>query len=316
MKKSLLLGFAAVAAVSLVSCDKHEDNSYQTSIAVPVYNLFTPINGDGNPFVGSAIYSFTVVYPAETITISTNNLSNPNGTSGSFTTKPLSFDAKYYTVDDTGRESISVKSQDPNDSGISIYDLNCLLTQAVYFPPRVTDTDALPEYHGLNWHRPISSYHYVFAQFQYGDDYNVRSFWYDQTFKGQTITSYPSGTGMTTYNTEGISYRVVMQLKKDGSISDKADLIMYDAKFAEPQPELSYIVLKDLNLQFTNEGYTITGDDVIPLVAENGEYTPYPAFVFNNFKASVSGNLTGVSMAFTVAGRFSGNFTGSCIANN
>lgn len=316
-KTSLLLGCAAATAVLLGACNKNDGNTSSTTVSVPVFNLFTPVGGAGTPFVGSATYGFTVEYPAATVTLTTNKFNLPNGSSGSFTTIPMSFDYKIITVDNMGRESLSFKVQDPSDKGAKISNLNANLTQAVNFPPNMTDIENAQG--GYKWLVPTSTMHFAFVQFNYNDEWNVRSFWPDLTYKGTTSTTYPSdmrnpfGSEKVNFTGTDPQFRIIMQVK-DGAITNKADVMIYGPKFAPTMPELGTMLLENLDLEFTNSGYTVSGKDVIPSLLEGGEWQPYPGFPFNDFNAVVDGNLTTSRIQFTVAGMFAGSFSGSCIA--
>lgn len=308
MKKSLLFGCLGLMALGFTSCNSDNDYSSVTNTIILGYNLFTPVDGNGTPFVGSGTYNMTIKYPESTITLSATNMATPTGVSATFKTLPMGFVTNYIVIDETSRESITFKSADPSDVGSKIYNLNANVTNAIYFPPKFEDLDALP---GYKWFVPTQSIHHLFMQYQFGDNWNVRTFWPDMTYQGQTITSYPQAS--EPYSTVGVKYRVIMNVKEDFSIGKTADVIMYDAKFAAPQPEISYIVLKGLDLQFNENGYTVSGTNVVPYMVEGGEYIEVPRYMFNDFNASVSGDMTGVKMSFTVAGVYTGEFSGTCL---
>lgn len=310
MKKSLLLGLSAIIALGFASCNKNDDYSQTTSIAIPAFNLFTSVSGNEAPFVGTSTYSFSVKYPDETITVSTSNMTTPSGSAATFTTIPMSLKSKVITVDETAREVLNFSAQEATESGSKIYSLNGELTQAVNFPKNYQNVDALP---GYKWLIPTSSFHHIFMQYRYGENWEVRTFWPDVTYRGTTVTAFPQDPAG--YTTDGIQYRIVMQFNEDDlSLNKKADLIIYDAKFAPQSPDIQYIVLKDLNIEFNENGYTVSGTEALPFMVEGGEYIPLSKFMFNNIKAVVSGDLTGISISYTVAGIYTGTFNGSCIA--
>ena len=307
MKKSLLLGIAAVAAISFSSCLKSEDDHYTNTSDIPAYNLFTPVSGEGTPFVGTAIYRYIVEWPAGTIKVQTNNMSLPGGTTGYFNTIPMLYENKYVTVDNINREVNTFTSKTPTESGMEISNLTGMVTQAVPFPPYSKDEDITP---GYVWYVPVQNAFFVFMQYQYGSSWNVRTFWPDMTYAGATEASYSPAA--PPFVTDGIQYRIIMQ-RKENAITDKADLIIYNARFVPQMDPLASIIVKDLDLEFTADGYTVSGKNNVPYLVEDGELQEYPSRIFNDFEAKVSGDLTEISMNYTVAGVFKGTFQGSCL---
>lgn len=306
MNKFSLLTCVASLPLILASCNNGDDFKYTNTVNIPSYNLITSSSGTEEPFVGTATYGITVEYPIGTIVLNTSNLQLPKGVTGNFTTVPMNLVAKDFVIDGEQKESIYFTSPDPTNKGTAITNLNAYVTQAVYWPVALPDGSQVP---GYTWTVPTQTQHFAFMQYNYGSDYYVRSFWPDLNYRGQTITTYPGAD--TPYTTDGIQYRVVMQ-RKDGALTGKADMIFYNAKFSPMTPDLC-VVVKDLDVEFTNDGYTLSTTDNVPYMVEAGELQPVDRFTFNDIKASVSGDLTGISINYTVASVFKGTFSGSCM---
>lgn len=302
MNKILLIGAVAASSLALTSCSENSDNSSTTTVPINAYNLFVPSSGDGDVYTGLALYRSVITFPATTIQIGTDNMAMPGGGNVSFSTINMPLASAMLSVDDEGREVIIFGDKNPSDKGASVSNLSGSLTQAVYFPPNVT----VP---GYKLFIPGNSLHYMVMQYDLNNEWNVRTFWPDMTFRGSTVTSYP---GMEeAYSNNNIAYRVVMQLK-DNAVTDKADVIFYNAKFAPKAPEIT-VVLKDLDLVFSDKGYTVEGKDVIPYTVEAGALQETPRFKFNTFDLAATGDMTTAMINYQVADIYKGSFTGNSV---
>ncbi len=300
MNRLLLTGLISASAISLVSCDKETENSYTNTTPVSAYNLYVSAAGDAVPSTGSALYKFTLKFPESTIQVSADNMALPGGSTSSFFTVGMNLASATIKVDETSREVIAFGADEATESGSAVSELSGYLTQAAYLPPDIT----VP---GYKLFVPSNTLHYVVMQYALNDRWNVRTFWPDATFKGSTITSYP---GMTeAYSNSNISYRIVMHLNEDKAVTDKADIIFYNAKFAPKAPEIT-VVLKNLYLEFNDRGYTVKGDDVIPYMVEAEDLQETPRFKFNKFDMRVTGDLTSAVIEYQVADVYKGSFSG------
>lgn len=308
MKKTFILGSAGLLMFGLASCEKEKEATTSITISLDAYNLVTEsASQGGEPFVAKCRYYFGLEMPQNNITIGASSLLLPGGSTSSFSTKPLPFTVSTVEVDGTGREKISFAAQSASGSGQSIENLTGMLTQAVNFPPFYNDEDYVP---GYDWMYPINSLHYAYVQYVLGGDRLVRTFWPDATYTGTTVTEYP---GMdAAFNSNTIQYRIILQ-EKDNALTGKADVVFYDAQFAPAAPAIKVILIKDLDVNFTNAGYVVSGIDKIPYIVEDGEWQEIPRFIFNAFEATVNGDLTDVQMNFKVAGVYNGIFSGSCV---
>lgn len=303
MNRLLLTGLISASAISLVSCDKETENSYTNTTPVSAYNLYVSADGDAAPSTGSALYKFTLKFPESTIQVAADNMALPGGSTASFSTVGMKLASAIVSVDETSREVIAFGAEDATEGGTDVSELKGYLTQAACLPPDIT----VP---GYKWFVPSNTLHYVVMQYTLNDRWNVRTFWPDATFKGSTVTSYP---GMTeAYSNSGISYRIVMRLNKDNALTDKADIIFYNAKFAPKAPEIT-VVLKNLDLKFNDRGYTVEGTDVIPYMVEADDLQETPRFKFNKFDMRVTGDLTSAVIVYQVADVYKGTFTGVCV---
>ena len=307
MKTLLKLAVAGAALFGLVSCDQESEDTRTFSFAMAAYNLITSVDDDDVAFVAPVVYSFATKYPDNTITVASSSMSLPDGGSATFTTVPVQMSIKNVSVDDRNVEHITFSSSDPTQSGAKITDFNGILTQGAYAPGSVEVPGYPREYPSkLVAHFPILDY-------TLNESWRVRTFWSDMTFAGTTTTTYPGMTGP--YTNGKIRYRVVMKTGTANSLTGKADVIFYNAKFAasEKAPEIT-VALKDLDLKFTKQGYTLAGTDVVPFMMEGGELVPAPSYVFNNFTFNVVGNLTQCTASYKVANVFDGQFQGVSIA--
>lgn len=306
MRKILLLGLAAVFGMTLTSCNDKDDDkaTYLTSTnLVPAYNLFTDAAGKKEPFAAIGNYKYTMTSPAYSVQMSVESMLLPGGTVGGFATDVVSMNVNYVQYDNLTAEALSFRIKDANNNPL-VSDIRCLLTQAAYAPEEV-------EGYKIDRLVPNKTASYTVMQYNYGD-WLVRTFWPDMTFKGKTVTS---GAGMDgSYENEDISYRVKMQLGLGGTLSDKADLYIFNAKFAANMPfEIKLILLKDLDLKFTNDGYEVSGSQIIPFMLEGGQLEETKRFAFNSIKMVVDGDLTQMKADYEVASMYRGSFTGASI---
>lgn len=299
-----------------VSCkESSEPYSYKSTVSVQAYNLFTSATDDEEPVVGTAVYSLTMTYPDPKISVSSSKMIVPGNTQIDFSVSDMSMTTDNYQWNGIVRQTISFNGN--NSSLPAITDFRGCISNAVNYHPDFPKQESVP---GYSWKTPSTGvnglYSYVFLQYDY-DKWNVRTFWNDMTYSGLTITSYLSGDETISFNNENVYYRVIM--KGTGADLNKADILIYDAKFAEPMPQMT-LVLKGLDLEFTNDGYTISGQNIVAEMKGDGGLVPFPAFPFTSFKAVFNGKLTGMNASYTVENKasgavYTGLFNGSCFLN-
>ena len=150
----------------------------------------------------------------------------------------------------------------------------------------------------------------LYLHYDLNKKFLVKTFQRDTYYCGKTVTTYPSEEGMQAYENENINYRVVVDVEKS-----KADVVLYDAKFAAPAPALTGMVLRGLDVTYFNGGFQISGKDIVPEVMEgDNATTPNSRYTFNDFTlSSSSSDLIDVECSYTVATVFKGAFSGSAI---
>lgn len=310
MKKILLTGLLVSSFLIMASCSDDKENSFTSSRSVPAYNLYTSVSGVEDAVVLPATYVMTTKSPEMTVSLAASNMSLPGGGKGNLTTIDMPFNISGVEIDGYYCETLTFTSESPYKSGLSISKLSGSVTQAAYNPGDVE----VPGYDRIvpnpNMGRPQN-----FCVFDYliGTEWRVRSFWPDMTFCGTTVTTFPGMTGP--YSNDKIAYRVIMHRDDNGAILNKADIIFYNAQFAPQAPEIT-VVLRDLTLNFNNNGYKISGTDIVPDMVEAGALQPVNRYKFDSFNFVVQGNLTSASASYSVAGMFNGSFSGSSIKWN
>lgn len=293
MKRFLLPVMAG--AMLLTACSKESDATQ--TFTYEVYNLATSIHPDETPAVSEGKYGMVYNISEGKVTVSTNYFLLPGNLNGSFLLNNIPFTS--YTSA-TGQQ-IVLNADNPSMGGgsnVAITDFRCTVTNDyVVYPgavPGVVGTTVF--------------YSFPMMKYTVDGDYTVRTFLRDNTFLGSTTTSYPAENGFATFENENIYYRVVMDVK-----ARKADVVLYKAKFAEAAPELT-MILKNLDLEFTNSGYVVSGKNIIPNVVEGAATTPNPKYPFNTFTLQTSNdNMTSVRCEYKVAGVFTGIFSGSTL---
>jgi hypothetical protein len=308
MKKILKLSLAAAILLPLASCnDDSKSNSYTVGIPVSAYNLVTAVD-DASVVPTVGLSGYNVIFKSSdqenSLQIKSGSVVLPDGGSVSFTTKPILVDVSRLNVDDTAREVIKFSSENPSESGAEVTAISGLVTQSAFYPGST-------EVKGYELEYPSDIRHYTIFDYVLNNQWRVRTFWRDMTFMGSTITTGQDMPGPYTNNK--FRYRIYMKTNTNGALTGKADVIFYNAKFAERSPEMT-IVVRDLDLKFSNSGYTVSGTDIIPdMVSDGGEFTPFPSFTFNNFTFTAVGDLTQATASYKVAGKYNGQFQGSSI---
>lgn len=294
MKKSLLFALAAIAVAGFSSCDRNSGVTSTVTFSAQSFNLVTTLDGSADPAVASSIYKFNFDQIAGTGVISTEITNNIKPIS--FVTDPITYKVMNYQWNNGIHEVIDLETFKTKE----IYNLDFQLTTMANIPPVIDGLPAIVIPTG---------YKYVIASYQVGDNVNVRTFWPDVTFTGSTITSYSFAGVDKSFNSTDVKYRVVMN-----PADKKATVILYDARFAEEMPKpITNIVLKDLPVKFTNNGYEISGTEITPVCYEGGVATPNTDRIFNSFTLSVGGDLTEARIDYTVSNVFRGSFTGCYI---
>ncbi len=306
--KKIILGIAALSLLTLNSCDGTTATSTM-NYPVITYNLVVSNNTDADPIVNSPRYTFNYDLVAQTVNIGGELTLSTSGTT-TFTSGNIGYTAGLYQLTEEASEDVLISSGEiislkadeagTTNTSLAVTDFNCMLTPFAYIPPAITGIQSVTCPYG---------YEYAVMSYNLGDQYSVRTFWTDVTFKGSTTTRYPYQGENKTYTNKDVLYRIIMDTE-----NKKATAVIYNVKLAEEMPDnISNIMLKDLDLKFDNSGYTISGENVVPEQYEAGVATPNTKFIFNNFTLRSDGDLTSSSISYTVADVYVGNFNGSYI---
>lgn len=155
---------------------------------------------------------------------------------------------------------------------------------------------------------PLSLLQYIY--FNVPGKFSVHAFPTRVYYGGTTVSSYKTAEGQDkNFKSETPVFGVEMNLD-----SRTATVKIYNAKFADEMPAISLMTLSGLTVEGDRDhGYEIKGTDIIPVVGMGDGAVPYPNFIFNSFELHPSEDLfTDVECDFNVAGRFNGEFEGSC----
>lgn len=295
MKKALFLTLGLGAVLGLASCSDDQNKSTMT-YNVQSYNLVTSVDGSKDPVVAASTYKFDFDMMNTTATVGTEITGL--GSTVSFVTGSIPYTGGfYYGEDGMLRELIKMESFKQG----SIYNMEVQL---------FTPANVAPEVIGAPKISMPAMGRYLVMNYQSGDNTKVRTFWSDVTFCGTTTTTYQWEGADKQFSNKDMKYRVVMDLQ-----NKKATVVFYDAKFAEEMKvSLAAIELADLDLTFTQNGYTIEGKNITPSSYDNGTKVPFPSYVFDNFSLVTVGELTSTTIDYEVAGIYKGHFDGSYIA--
>lgn len=295
MKKILLFGSLALS-MGLASCEKGGESTSTESYGA--YNLITNLDTNES-FVSTATYTFAFNWSLSTGAVTSDNIviNNSNWTL-STTETPLYVAGNEVIMYPTGSVSGS--------SNLTLNSPEFIIAPTVPFGyGGVYYNDiTVPGYT-----TPSPNRSYLVANYKLANEYRVCTFIPDAFFYGTTRSTYPSSGGTQSFSTDDISYRIVMNLK-----DMKASLIIYNAKFSDNpnEPTKTAIIAEGLDLEFVNGGYTITGEDIIPLTVEGNQTTPMDRYIFNKIAiTNTSYNLATANISFTVAGIYTGEFSGS-----
>lgn len=304
MNKIIIAGAACLLGLAAVSCGDTKPTTL--SVTYGAYYHVSRMDGLGTPTISAGTQNYEFNFTDGTLSMTSAPFSyNPNQkVSIGFTSLPFT----------TSIYSYGVTSNTPlaSDNGMQVTDFGLALTQ-YNLPPMTIEKDS------LNWANPINS-SAVILNCQLGSTYRVRTFWEDAVFYGNTNTDFTDKNGNPgSFSTINPVFRIKMYFKKDeltGAPGYKASVMIYNAKFAEQQPvTIKMMILENLSLEFTNEGYVVKGNNIVPkaIMGENASSTlmPYPTFMFDFIEMTSTGDLTTAKAKFSVAGgRYNGKFNG------
>lgn len=341
--KKLSLGLVAIAGLLLSSCelgvkDSTLKNNYFT------YNLITPKDG-GASDASASYYTFDLNLTQATGTIATTLLYNK--ANYSFTSNEVAIKSAEWANVFTGfKANVNNDVTMPLENTKMIQTVNIIYPYAVFqdpdnkenifklngFYPNKEDNAVggnpvdgvlyttpndfnYDSYGNSYWPNRISPV--LVGQYEIGNDYSVRTFSCDNTYQGQTTTSYPYMGQMGSYQTRTIYYRIVLDVNKS-----KAYVVMYNAKFSNsPEPVKPVIYLKDLDITWGNGTYTVHGTDLPCYIIEGGKVEIHPDYTISEFTMSTVGyEMVAANMQFKVKAsamghevEYEGHFSGQCV---
>ena len=319
MKKTVFLLMAS-AGMLLSSCTMGSGENSRT-VGYTTCNMITPLNG-GEPTLSYGSYVFSFDFNAGTAGVSTNTLMIDNK-AYSFSTDPVKYTDYGY------RQVIQGLTGLVNNGNMEIKDATFMTAipeipenfnpTRIFTPTEKNDKGVVSYLPGTIYAPNVSSVGLmVVANYTMGNEYQVKTFTSDVFYTGDTSTSYQVDGASQVNQTKSIVYRIIMDIEKK-----KAALVMYNAKFSNsPQePEKAAIYVPGLDVNFTGNGYEITGTDIVPYMYEGSLtmpdpdlYTKYENYKFDSFRLSTTDKwLSSVMITYKVGGVYNGSFAGKYV---
>lgn len=283
--------------LALGACSSDVKES-QSTVSYPTMNLISPLDG-GETFATEGNYSFML---------------NLTRRTGSVTTSNLKIDNKDYFFE---TDTVSTENYTTIDGGVLIRlrNLKGYLDNSKDMPLTNGNFDITSLFYVSNisvpgYNTTPDPYPYVIGQYTAGN-WSVATFQKDAAYFGSTSTYYNDEAGeQQEYKNDKMLYRVIIDAAKK-----KADIIIYNAKFAEPAPELKPIILAGLDVTWKRGAYEIHGENVVPQVVEGTSTTPNERYMFNKFDFYTTNvAMTKAQITYDVmGGAFKGTFSGSYV---
>lgn len=274
----------------MTSCnlDNDDEENYITT-SFHCSNLVIP--GEGEAFATDGNYTMQVFTNTGMVTMGGNNINLGYGTF-SFVTSPMQSTTKFYTVDwiDAPRLDVTTFSGGfSNTGGLLVQNLKGY-TSAV-FNYLTTNDPNNPVY-------PFNPYIPLVMSYTADQNYTVKTFMKDAIYRGTTTVMTP-GTEGEPFTSQDVRYRIIFS--KDYKT---ADVIFYNAKFADAMPRAINFLLENLEVKFTRNGYEISnpgGQPVVPALYSPNGWDPAPGYPFTSFKfINSSDDLTAGQCMYTV----------------
>lgn len=312
MKK--IFTIAAVSALlgpSLVSCNTDGENTITYNYTATAYNLYTPLDGSESHYIQSANYELKILAHEYNVVTTANGMAIPGGGKVDFQLKKLSYELYTGAVDNKGVALYKFGAANATEIGASVDDFSAYFTQSCFVPETISALNlpiTVPNVSG-NAVGFAGLPFYFISNYKLDNRWLVRTFWPDQTFDGTTTMN---SNGTVTDN-KSMRYRVIMKTDASGVIGNVADVVIYNAKFVgDDAKSLGVaVVLKNLNLEFSSQGWTVTGTNIEGQTVTNNKLEFNPDYKFDNFSATASGDMTNMNCAYTFNDDTSVNFTGS-----
>lgn len=306
MKKILFIGGISLL-LGLSSCLKEGKNEITQTLYTSSLNIITN-EETGEVVVSPGLYYYDLTVSSLTGTVSSTNLIF-NNTNMDFTTPEVTYKT-------SGSEIYFANPGGTVLTNMSLTLNNSQFVALNYLPKEYYETSY--GYYINNSFAGDYTYNInptfnpntikTVGRFFLGDNYRVNIYQADTFFRGKTTTTYPSQEGIDTFETTEITYRFILDMEKKTAV-----MVIYNAKFSNTnEPWKNAIIVEGLEYVITKDGVSITGENLVPYLAEGNSTTPFERFVFNNIDFHTTDDLyTQCELDFKVAGVFTGHFEGS-----
>lgn len=295
--------FLSLTCISLmlISCTEDNPDIPKNSVTkeYKVSCLMVPTDDSQASFpVYNVPFRFVCNYDDATMSLSVNQLGISINNKLSFDTQPVSLTSLTYPDGEIYKFNVlsaDVTNNAAIDNRYNVSDLNCILTNIYYCPDEWRNNNAYP----LG--------EMVIMNCNMGNEYKLYTFPLLACYGGTSETSFSKGGNEQTYSSDVAKYVVAIDAN-----SNTAEVGIYNAKFAEPMPQLT-MFLRELKVEYTSDGYLIKcGEEgVVPHVGMGEAQVPYPDYVFNKFELKYNcENQASITIDFQVAGKFNGSFAG------
>lgn len=308
MKK--FIGIAGLGLLFMATaCDTKDGYSeYTSSTVAPAISIITNLN-DNSVVVSEGYYVFNSTQSTQTG--NTASVSSPTLISNNVS---LGFNTETQDYASTGNDIFLANAKGTAGStGLELKNANFLATYAIGFGTNYGyyyDTAEIGDY---TYSLPFkaSNRYITVASFNIGDTYKVSTFQPNTFFKGTTKTEYPNAPEGGYINDE-ILYRFILN-KDENQNYTTADMVLYNARFAEAMPfPLEAMVVKGLDVNFSADGVSITGDNIKPEWYTNGVYVPMDRYIFYNLDFHTTNDAnTECELTYQVGADYFGSFTGT-----
>lgn len=288
MKKLFLGSMLCASLFALSSCDGSDTPSTE-GYEIITGNLIVPANG-ADPYAVKSNYKLVYNLSSGYVTVSTMNLM----IGGS----PVAFGAEMpYSITMYGNGDIRrffTDAQIPaGNSTITGFKGNVV---SIYnFSPSS----------GI----PGELRHTVNMTYNYGGN-KVTVFDINPFFGGTTNTRYENALGEpVSFENKELIYAVNIDLS-----SKKASVFFYNARFAMEMPLKIRFRIDNLDVEYSEIGYVLSGQNLVPQVAEGngGQTTPNEEYKFDSFRLVTYGaDLNNALIEYSVAGKYYGRCNAS-----
>lgn len=290
MKKILLPSLAAFALLATSCVDDHgyEENTVNIQVKSPAVVIPSSSTEEAYFINDYSIRYTQYTKDSKMSLVGLTPLTLPNGTTFNFSSPATSVSGNQFTFI---IEPLSFTTE--NDITVQ---LRSRLTMQYYsYNPGTASTSVLNN-------APIA-----LTVVKIGNSYTLKTLQNVMSFAG-TTTSLINGSNP--YENPNVLY----ELTPDYT-NRKAQIIIYNSKFAEAMPAIRVMRLTGLSfVPSASTGYVVSGENIVPEVLEGNNWIPNEKFVFNNFSLQpTNDNLSMASISFKVATSFTGTCQGSYI---